>query len=77
MNFEQTDFEPELEPMMSENEPMNKYSARVLRRQILSHGHVSKRERQYLREILTHGNLMDEGSFHILLDVLLNGKRLA
>ncbi len=67
--------EPELETMLSENEPITKHSARVLRRQILSDGHVSKAERHFLHEVLDHGNLMDDESYYILLDVLLNGKR--
>jgi hypothetical protein len=79
MNTGASNFEPgfdqSVEPLLAENEPINKYSARILRRQILSDGHVSQRERQFLKNVLTNGNLMDDGSFHILLDVLLNGKR--
>lgn len=65
------------ETILSENEPINKYSARVLRKQILSDGYVSKRERAFLKGVLSNGNLMDDEAFHILLDVLLNGKRLS
>ena len=76
MSLQQLPFDPSREPIYAENEPITKYSARVLRRQILSDGYVSKREREFLKGVLTNGNLMDDGSFHILLDVLLNGKRL-
>lgn len=81
MNIEQNfgpvpNFEPDLETILSDNEPITKHSARVLRKQILQDGHVSKREREFLRDALDHGNLMDDESFYILLDVLLNGKRI-
>lgn len=69
--------EPDIETILAENEPITKHSARILRRQILQDGHVSKRERAFLKSVLTKGNLMDDESFHILLEVLLNGKRIA
>ena len=67
----------ENETIFASNEPINKYSARILRRQILADGLVSKREREFLKQALTEGNLLDDGSFYILLDLLLNGKRTA
>jgi hypothetical protein len=73
----QESFEPDHDPLLAENEPITKHSARVMRRQILSDGHVSKSERQYLKKVLEDGNLMDDGSFYILLDLLLNGRRIA
>lgn len=81
MNIEQNfepnpNLEPDLETILADNEPITKHSARVLRKQILQDGHVSKREREFLRDALDHGNLMDDESFYILLDVLLNGKRI-
>jgi hypothetical protein len=81
MNIEQNfepnpSLEPDLETILADNEPITKHSARVLRKQILQDGHVSKREREFLRDALDHGNLMDDESFYILLDVLLNGKRI-
>ncbi len=72
-----TENEPDIETILAENEPITKHSARVLRRQILADGHVSKREREFLKKVLDHGNLMDDESFHILLEVLLTGKRLS
>jgi|688.fasta_scaffold1110749_2 hypothetical protein len=75
MNAHENPVEMEFEPMFAENEPITKHSARVLRKQILSDGHVSKKERQFLHDVLERGNIMDEEAFHILLDVLLNGKR--
>lgn len=82
MNIEQnfepnSSLEPDLETILADNEPITKHSARVLRKQILQDGHVSKREREFLRDALDHGNLMDDESFYILLDVLLNGKRIS
>lgn len=68
--------QPDVETMLADNEPITKHSARILRRQILQDGHVSKRERAFLKNVLENGNLMDDESFHILLEVLLNGKRL-
>ncbi|MBX9572353.1 MAG: hypothetical protein K2X77_25885 [Candidatus Obscuribacterales bacterium] len=79
MNIEQNfepNFEPDFETILADNEPITKHSARILRKQILQDGHVSKREREFLRDALDHGNLMDDESFYILLDVLLNGKRI-
>ncbi|MBX9685493.1 MAG: hypothetical protein K2X27_02250 [Candidatus Obscuribacterales bacterium] len=69
------ELEPDVETILADNEPINKYSARILRKQILQDGHVSKRERDFLKAVLTGGNLMDDESFYILLDLLLNGKR--
>jgi hypothetical protein len=63
--------------IFAENEPITKYSARVLRRQILADGHVDEKERQFLKNLLESGNLMDEGAFHIILNLLLTGKRMA
>ncbi len=63
------------ETILAENEPITKHSARILRKQILADGHVSKGEREFLRAVLDHGNLMDDESFHILLDLLLTGNR--
>lgn len=71
------EMEPDIETILAENEPITKHSARILRRQILQDGHVSKRERAFLKSVIEDGNLMDDGSFHILLEVLLNGKRLS
>ena len=65
----------DMETILAENEPITKHSARVLRRQILADGHVSKTERQFLKSVLTNGNLLDDESFHILLEVLLTGNR--
>lgn len=76
MNTQETNFEPDIETILAENEPITKHSARVLRRQILSDGHVSKREREFLRKVLDKGNIMDDEAYYILLDVLLNGRRL-
>lgn len=77
MNRAEESFEPvmDMETILAENEPITKHSARILRRQILADGHVSKRERDFLKAVLTRGNLMDDESFHILLEVLLTGKR--
>ncbi len=69
--------EPDFETILSENEPITKHSARILRKQILQDGHVSKRERAFLKDVLDHGNLMDDESYYILLEVLLNGRRLS
>jgi hypothetical protein len=77
MSPQQLPLESDSEPMFAENEPITKYSARVLRRQILADGYVDERERQFLKNVLTRGNLMDDGSFHILLNLLLNGPRPA
>ena len=54
MNQEQsiepnTSFEPDYETILADNEPITKHSARILRKQILQDGHVSKREREFLR----------------------------
>ncbi len=67
--------DPDIETMLATNEPITKHSARILRRQILSDGHVSKAERHFLHEVLDHGNLMDDEAYFVLLDVLLNGRR--
>lgn len=79
METQAQNFEPEasFETILAENEPITKHSARILRRQILADGHVSRRERKFLRAVLENGNLMDDESFHILLDVLLTGKRVS
>ena len=69
--------EPDIETILAENEPITKHSARILRRQILQDGHVSKRERAFLKSVLSNGNLMDDEAFHILLEVLLNGRRVS
>lgn len=69
--------EPDIETILAENEPITKHSARILRRQILQDGHVSKRERAFLKSVLANGNLMDDEAFHILLEVLLCGKRVS
>lgn len=66
----------DLDPLLADNEPITKYSARVIRRQILADGHVSKAERKFLRDALDHGNLLDDESFHILLELLLTGNRV-
>lgn len=65
----------DIDPLLADNEPITKYSARVIRRQILADGHVSKEERRWLRSTLDHGNLLDDESVYILLDLLLTGKR--
>lgn len=75
MNLQHQISQPGYEPMLADNEPITKYSARVLRRQIMADGEVSKEERRFLRHALEHGNCMDEESFHILLELLLTGKR--
>lgn len=75
-NFEPNNIE-DIETILADNEPITKHSARILRKQILQDGHVSKRERAFLRDALDHGNLMDDESFYILLDVLLNGNRIS
>lgn len=80
MNIQETPaepMEPDFETILSENEPITKHSARILRKQILQDGHVSKRERAFLKDVLDHGNLMDDESYYILLEVLLNGKRVS
>lgn len=80
MNMQETSaepMEPDFETILSENEPITKHSARILRKQILQDGHVSKRERAFLKDVLDHGNLMDDESYYILLEVLLNGKRVS
>jgi hypothetical protein len=75
MNLQHHVSQPGYEPMLADNEPITKYSARVLRRQIMADGSVSKEERRFLRHALEHGNCLDEESFHILLELLLTGKR--
>jgi hypothetical protein len=75
MSLQQCD--QDREPLFAENEPITKHSARVMRRQILAEGHVNKRAREFLKRVLTSGNFLDDGSFHILLNLLLNGKRPA
>lgn len=77
MNAHESPVEAEFEPIYAENEPITKHSARVLRKQILSDGHVSKRERKFLHDVLEKGNIMDDEAYYILLDVLLNGKRVS
>lgn len=65
----------ETEMMFAVNEPITKHSARVIRKQILRDGYVSKAERRFLRTVLESGNLLDDEAYHILLNLLLNGKR--
>ena len=62
-----------MEPLFSLNEPITKYSARIIRRQMLAGGRLSKNDRRLLRELILRGNLLDEESFHILLNLLLTG----
>lgn len=74
-NSEESFEPPVVETILAENEPITKHSARILRKQILQDGHVSKREREFLKAVLERGNLIDDESFHILLDLLLTGRR--
>jgi hypothetical protein len=62
-----------MKPLFALNEPITKHSARIIRRQMLAAGHVNKEDRRFLRELIMHGNLLDEESFHILLNLLLTG----
>lgn len=59
-------------PLSGINEPITKHSARILRRRMLSRP-ACREDRRYIRELLLHGNLADEESFHILLNLLLTG----
>lgn len=65
------------DPLLADNEPITKHSARVIRRQILADGIVSAEERRFLRQALECGNLLDDEAFHIFLDLLLTKNRVS
>lgn len=56
------------------NEPINKYSARLIRKQMLAgKRRLSKSDRLYLKHMIDYGRLMDRESLHIFLNLLLAG----
>lgn len=71
---------PELEKMyetmIAGDHLLSGSDARIIKRMILADGHVDKSERKFLRQTLEGVELLDDSAFHILLDVLLTGKRL-
>lgn len=61
----------EMSCMMAPNEPVTKYSARLMRKQMLAAGGLNKADREYLKHMIEHGELLDGESFYILLNLLL------
>ena len=59
--------------MLPLNEPITKYSARLIRKQLLAGGRkLNKADRRYLKHMIDYGKLLDGESFHILLNLLLS-----
>lgn len=63
----------EMKCMFALNEPITKYSARLIRKQMLAAGGLNKADRRYLKHMIEYGKLLDAESFHILLNLLLTG----
>lgn len=61
----------ETRSIFAQNEPITKYSARVIRRQMLTGGKIDRADRQFLRNVIEKGNLLDDESLHVLLNLLL------
>jgi hypothetical protein len=61
--------------MLSTNEPVTKYSARLIRKQMLAAGGLNKADRMYLKHMIEEGQLLDDESFYILLNLLLTAPR--
>ncbi len=62
----------EMKSMFALNEPITKYSARLIRKQMLAGGRsLNKADRRYLKHMIDYGRLLDAESFHILLNLLL------
>lgn len=66
--------EKEEKIMLPLNEPITKYSARLIRKQLLSGGRkLNRADRRYLKHMVDYGKLLDAEAFHILLNLLLSG----
>lgn len=62
----------ENESMFPLNEPVTKFSARLIRKQMLAGGRkLSKADRRYLKHMIDYGKLLDSESLFILLDLML------
>ena len=68
--------EKEEKIMLPLNEPITKFSARLIRKQLLSGGRkLNKADRRYLKHMIDYGMLLDAEAFHILLNLLLSGPK--
>lgn len=72
MESPQTKQSKESKSMFPLNEPITKYSARLIRKQMLAGGRrLNKADRRYLKHMIDYGRLLDAESFHILINLLL------
>lgn len=65
--------EAEATKMFAVNEPITKHSARLMRKQMQAAGGPTRADRQLIKQVIEHGNLLDDEAFYVLLDLLLNG----